>query len=992
MSRKLKNKIMKFITLSLAAAVLFGVSAAVLPSAAEMGTLTVNAAGTVSVNASSVTIYAMDDWAEQYISIPQAYPAKYQLRVTGAGSVTYQSSGKSIKVSSSGLIEPDYQTYYWYNIGGYSYGFSSPDPNRTPDKISKCAEYGKGTVTVKADGQTFTVNVELKDYVDTYVNKVTDDYLKANITSAISTRDKLVKIAEFIAARDYDPSYCSAEGLVVAGGGDCWASTETAILMAKKLGLRAWVRNGNKDFLAGSGHKNAVITDGKEIFVLEAGYTGKAPRAYDVTKRSTYFSTRTVDGGVEIYQYDGESVPAVLNIPASIDGRPVVSIARDFITNNSTLKEAVLPDTLEYIGVNAFYGCTALEKINIPASVKKIDERAFGGCSSIKTVITGTGYRYTGKAIYKGTTLVSCPNGVDVSVVSGTKEIAAGAFSYNEQLNSVELPSTIETIGEGAFAQCRNLKSLNIGSTRIKSIPSYAFAYNSVSCCVIPDTVTEIKPNAFAPYTKGSEMMLVAKAGSAAETYAKNNGHAFLDSAKAVKNTSKLGSTAAAAGDTIKVTVSYTGGKAPYKLEVYKKHQSDTSFSGNLISGTASAASFKAEKAGYYTVKTVVTDGYGIRQEKLLSINVKSTLANTSSLSASRINLGKSVTVSAKVSGGSGGYTYALDQKTASGTWSRIVPFGSSGSMTYKPTSTGTMELRTVVKDSSGALAYSYLTLTVDPKSLANCSVISAGKTFVKRSVTVTGKADGGSGSYRYALDYKLSGQSAWTNVRGFSTSSAMTFTPQKAGEYTLRVTVKDAANRLSYKSFALSVKNALNSKLRFSTSAVIQGQTISVKMSATAGFGGYEYKLTYLAPNASSWRTLSAYSKTDTVSFTPAAYGKFRFRYTVRDSAGFTFTREYELEVQPRPLENRSKLTSNEVTLGSYAYVQCSAAGSYTPFRYTMQVKAPGSSTYRTCYSDTTTKKLSFKPDKRGTWYVRITVKDSKGASVAKTLTLTVK
>ena len=993
MSSKFRYAVRKFLTASLAAVMLCTASAAALPLAVEWGSLSVNAAETAAINTTSVTLYGLDDWAESYISIPSSCATKYQLKVTGASSVTYKSNGKNVKVSANGLIEPNYETYYWYNLGnGMSYGFSYPDPDRTPVKITKYAEYGSTTITVRADGKTFTVNVELKDYVDTYVNKTIDDYLKSNITSTMSMHDKLIKIAKFIAARDYSPEYCSAEGLVVAGGGDCWASAETTILMAKKLGYRAWIRNGNKDPLSGSGHKNAVITDGKEIYVLEAGYSGKAPRAYDVTKRSTLFSTRAADGGVEVYQYDGETIPAKLTIPAYIDGKPVVSIAREFITNNSTLKEVVLPETLKYIGVNAFYGCTALEKINIPASVATIDERAFGGCKSLKTVTAGTGYKYTGGALYKGTTLVSCPNGTNVSVISGTKEIAAGAFSFNDMLSSVELPSTIEKIGEGAFAQCRNLKSVNIGSTRIKTIPSYAFAYNSAVYFMIPDSVTEIKPHAFEPYTKGSEVLLVGKSGSAAETYAKANGHAFLDSAKAVKNNSQLSSTTAVIGDTVKVTAAYTGGKAPYKLEVYTKHQYDTAYSANLLSGTATTVSFKPEKTGSYIIKTVVTDGYGIRQEKTLTLSVRGALANTSTLSASKVTLGQSVTVNVKATGGSGGYTYALDKKTSSGTWQRVVPFGSTSGMSFKPAETGTCNLRTVVRDSGGKQAYSYLTLTVDPKSLTNRSTISNGKTYVKRAVTVTGKAEGGSGTYRYALEYKLSGQSSWTKVRESGTSPTMSFTPQTAGEYVLRVTVKDSANRVSYKSFSLSVKNALNSKLRFSSTNVTHGQNVTIKMSATAGFGGYEYKLTCLVPNSTVWRTLSAYSTNNTVSYTPPTYGKFRFRYTVRDSAGFTFTREYELDVKEKPLTNSSKLTSSEITLGTTVYVLCSASGSNNPFLYTMQVKAPDSSAYNTFYSNTSSTRLSFKPDKRGVWYIRLTVKDSKGTSSTKTLTLSVK
>lgn len=43
------------------------------------------------------------------------------------------------------------------------------------------------------------------------------------------------------------------------------------------------------------------------------------------------------------------------------------------------LTEAILPDTLEYVGVEAFFGCNKLKKVYIPKNVK-VDKSAFVGC------------------------------------------------------------------------------------------------------------------------------------------------------------------------------------------------------------------------------------------------------------------------------------------------------------------------------------------------------------------------------------------------------------------------------------------------------------------------------------------------------------------------------------------------------------------------------------------------------------------------------------
>lgn len=52
----------------------------------------------------------------------------------------------------------------------------------------------------------------------------------------------------------------------------------------------------------------------------------------------------------------------------------------------TALKEVVLPESVTKIGKNAFYGCTALTKVVIPSSVSKIDKSAFYGCTGLTTI------------------------------------------------------------------------------------------------------------------------------------------------------------------------------------------------------------------------------------------------------------------------------------------------------------------------------------------------------------------------------------------------------------------------------------------------------------------------------------------------------------------------------------------------------------------------------------------------------------------------------
>ena len=52
----------------------------------------------------------------------------------------------------------------------------------------------------------------------------------------------------------------------------------------------------------------------------------------------------------------------------------------------SSLKSAVLPSRLEFLGGEAFERCENLKELVIPSGVAKLNDYTFSGCSSLKTV------------------------------------------------------------------------------------------------------------------------------------------------------------------------------------------------------------------------------------------------------------------------------------------------------------------------------------------------------------------------------------------------------------------------------------------------------------------------------------------------------------------------------------------------------------------------------------------------------------------------------
>lgn len=345
-----------------------------------------------NINASNVVLYNMDDWAKESISIPDKLQKSFQLKAGDAAITSCRVvEGDSVNVTNEGLITPAYTTWYYNgNIG-------STMPSGQPgERIEREAEYGKSVIEVKAGEKTFTVTVTVIDYAEEYADEVMEKYITENIKSSMSVYEKLDKICQFVAGYDYSPYYSGSTGMIVSGGGDCWASTSVILGMCKKLNISAWARNGNRDYGAGGGHMNALIQDGNDYYEAEAGFIGTAPRHYRIMKRSSLFCYHFAnEDGIELYQYDGnEDTTFEMKIPSEIDGHKVVSLRENFICYNREVVSVSIPDTVTSIEKYAFAACSELKTITIPKSVTSIGEDVFAECQNVTIYCSSDSYAY----------------------------------------------------------------------------------------------------------------------------------------------------------------------------------------------------------------------------------------------------------------------------------------------------------------------------------------------------------------------------------------------------------------------------------------------------------------------------------------------------------------------------------------------------------------------------------------------------------------------
>lgn len=100
----------------------------------------------------------------------------------------------------------------------------------------------------------------------------------------------------------------------------------------------------------------------------------------------------------------------------------------------NTVKQFVLPSSVNSLSEDVFRGCYSLESINLPYGITEIPRDAFGGCSSLKNIV----------------------------IPSSVTKLGQEAFYGCKALTSVTIPSGITTLPYRVFFDCDNLERVTI--------------------------------------------------------------------------------------------------------------------------------------------------------------------------------------------------------------------------------------------------------------------------------------------------------------------------------------------------------------------------------------------------------------------------------------------------------------------------------------------------------------------------------------------------
>ncbi len=196
--------------------------------------------------------------------------------------------------------------------------------------------------------------------------------------------------------------------------------------------------------------------------------------------------------------------------------------------NCPVLKYITLPSTLKKIGVSAFSSCPNLHKITVPESNENFysDSGVLFSKADNKLIKYPQARNLRYYSVPAGIKVIgydSMSNVLDLEIISlpeGLETIERMAFCFDKNITSIDIPSTVTSIGVSSFNYCSGLEAINVvdGNTVYASVDGVLYSKDMgtlVRCPInksgsynVPEGVTKLEEYAFSFCTKITSVSL----------------------------------------------------------------------------------------------------------------------------------------------------------------------------------------------------------------------------------------------------------------------------------------------------------------------------------------------------------------------------------------------------------------------------------------------------------------------------------------------------
>ena len=174
----------------------------------------------------------------------------------------------------------------------------------------------------------------------------------------------------------------------------------------------------------------------------------------------------------------------------------ITQLINDAFYGCTSLAEITLPASLTSIGSYAFSGCESITYLKFGSALKTISEYSFSNCKNLKIV---DGFENTVITTTSWNTFYGCTSLQSIQLPESLTTIDDSAFNGCSSLTEITLPAGVTSIGDRAFNGCKLLaRVLNLENTKVTSILNGAFnGCSSLSEIAFPASLTSIGGYAF---------------------------------------------------------------------------------------------------------------------------------------------------------------------------------------------------------------------------------------------------------------------------------------------------------------------------------------------------------------------------------------------------------------------------------------------------------------------------------------------------------------
>ena len=215
---------------------------------------------------------------------------------------------------------------------------------------------------------------------------------------------------------------------------------------------------------------------------------------------------------------------STFRIPSQVKGYKVIGVAERAFASHSEIKKVVMPNTIEFVGEEAFVNCTNLGSFTWSKNLTDVGVNAFENTKFYQKLLEDDKGLYdlpSGVLIYAGknyfdnnTALVSDKlSDSDIANIKANytvsnvkrfselnvKSICSGAFKDNAKITYIDLPETLDEISNSTFEGCKKLEAIDGTHSKLTEIGKRAFANcEELKSINLPQSLKKLGNEAFA--------------------------------------------------------------------------------------------------------------------------------------------------------------------------------------------------------------------------------------------------------------------------------------------------------------------------------------------------------------------------------------------------------------------------------------------------------------------------------------------------------------